>query len=230
MSAALKQSIERAYSLFDDLGQAQFIRNQYSLNPLQEFNAVALDTSSSYTEVFHCALRLSYFNFRLKDYSFFQFSQSTDTEQRFAFFPSPFSPKQLEVIQWVDDLQGSGQVDPEKFSYLIQEMDVNATRPLIRYEYSESQYVHGRHPSAHLHFGTYGEDRWPVRRRLTPYAFALLIARLYFQPDWEALTEDHPYQGRTNKFDMDYFAEKQGCPLTDVQYFGQIEERLFHFA
>jgi hypothetical protein len=58
--------------------EAQFIRNQYSLNPISEFNAVALETLSSYTEIFHCALRLSYFNFRLKDYSFFQFSQTGD--------------------------------------------------------------------------------------------------------------------------------------------------------
>ena len=81
-----------------------------------------------------------------------------------------------------------------------------------------------------MHIGTYGEDRWVWKRKLTPYAFSLHIAKLYFSEDWEAITEDHPQQQRTNAFDDAYFAERLACAEVDDAYFTKHENGQFFVA
>lgn len=64
-------SIRRGYELFNDLGVARTLRGEQSLEPNSEFNTIALDTGSPYSEVFMAALKLGHYNFQLTDYSIF---------------------------------------------------------------------------------------------------------------------------------------------------------------
>lgn len=150
---------------------------------------------------------------------------------RFAFYPSPFGPKEFSLIDKLTTLLNSEQLDFESYSYFLGTIGTNARRPLVRYEFSRTQYVPGRHPAAHFHFGTYGEDRWTVKLKLSPYAFSLMIAKLYFSEDWEVVTTESKHGGeRQNEFDAKYVTAKAACIVTSPELFGPMEERQLHFA
>lgn len=228
--AAFNQSIAASYRLYDDLGLARTFRLPHSLPVNPGFNAVALDTSAPYPDVFMAALRLGHYNFQLRDFSVFQFSMSGPDELRLCFYPSPFGPKEFAQVQVLTDTMDAGGIDFESYCYFIESLDFNARRPLIRYEHSRMQYQPGLHPASHMHIGTYGEDRWVCERRLSPQAFSLMIARLYFSDHWEVLTEDIPPHGRTNELDRQYVAAKTACALSEADLFGPHERGQFYFS
>jgi hypothetical protein len=65
---------------------------------------------------------------------------------------------------------------------------------------------------------------------MTPYAFCLMIAKLYFSEHWEALTEENPNGDRVNAFDNRYFAAKKQCTNLDEHLFSTDERSQFHFT
>lgn len=222
------RSIGKVYELFASLGLERTYRHPGSLPVNQEFNTLALDTTVLYEDVFVCALRLGHFNLQLKDFSFFQFSKVGD-DLRLCFYPSPFGLQDFVKIKTVTDRLDAGAIDFEMYCYFLEGMRFNARRPLIRYEYSTEQYQSGVHPASHFHIGTYGEDRWVCKRILTPLAFAHLIGKLYFAPDWEAATEELLDGNRKNEFDSAYFQERANCALSQDAHFGEFENGQFHF-
>lgn len=223
------RSIAKVYEFFTELGIGRNFRNPHSLPVNQDFNTLALDTSVLYEDVFVCALRLGHFNIQLKDFSIFQFSKVGD-EVRLCFYPAPFGPQEFFTMQKVTDSLDAGAIDFETYCFFLEGVKFNSRRPLIRYEYSTKQYERGVHPASHFHLGTYGEDRWVCERILSPMAFALLIGRLYFLPDWEAVTQQIAEDQRSNEFDDRYFKEKIECAVSDVQHFSEFERGQFHFA
>ncbi len=223
-------SIRKGYDLFEELGLVRTFSCAHSLAVNSEFNKVALDTSITYPHVFMSALRLGYYNFQLKDFLFYQFSASAEDEVRLCFYPSPFGPKELGAITTLTKTFDSGEIDFESYCYFLESLDFNVRRPLIRYEYSQKQYVRGVHPAAHIHIGTYGEDRWVCQKRMSPFAFCLMTAKLYFSDHWEALTEEQQDGTRVNNFDDRYFLAKKECAGVDVDYFSPHEKSQFHFT
>lgn len=228
--ASFSLSINASHRLYDQLGLVRTFRSPYSLPPHPDFNRIALDTSVPYPEVFMCALKLGQFNIQLRDFSFFQFSLSGSDDTRLCFYPSPFGPREFGQVKALTETLDTGGLDFETYCYFIENLDFNARRPLVRYEHSQSQYVRGRHPVSHFHIGTYGEDRWPCERCLSPQAFSIMIAKLYFSEDWEALTEEIPTTGRSNELDRLYASTKAACAVSAIEHFGQDERGQFYFA
>jgi hypothetical protein len=223
-------SIRRSYELFSDLGVTRSLRNEQPLDSDKDFNSIALDTTVPYPEVFMAALKLGHYNFQLADYSVFQFSNATNLDTRLCFYPSPFGPHEFAAVQTLTKTLDKGEIDFEAYCYFLESLPFNSRRPLLRFEYSEDQYVRGSHPAAHLHIGTYGEDRWPCERKMTPFAFSAMVAKLYFSEHWEAITEIENDESRKNTFDESYFAEKKLCQITKVEYFSEHERQQFHLA
>jgi hypothetical protein len=132
----------------------------------------------------------------------------------------------LVLLKKYQDARDGGYLDDESFSCAIEALPLNNRRPVLRYEYSDSQYRKIRHPISHLHIGTYGEDRWSVEKFLTPYAFCLQIAKMYFGEHWEALTEEEgPI--RKNPFDDCLVAEKASCLMPPIERFCSDERQHF---
>lgn len=223
-------SIRRSYDLFSELGVARSLRNEQSLESDKDFNSIALDTTTPYPEVFMAALKLGHYNFQLTDYSVFQFSNAANHDTRLCFYPSPFGPHEFAAVKTLTKTLDGGEIDFETYCYFLESLQFNSRRPLLRFEYSEDQFISGLHPAAHLHIGTYGEDRWPCERRMTPFAFASMVAKLYFSEHWEAVTELGEKAVRINTFDDLYFAEKKLCQITKVEFFSDHERQQFHLA
>ncbi|MFJ5445088.1 DUF2290 domain-containing protein [Methylobacillus methanolivorans] len=225
-----KQSIAKAYNFFRQMGIEKSFIHGYSLPVSQPFNSIALDTNSPYPDVFYQGLKLSHFNFNLQDYSYFQFSFNGPEDLRYAFYPSPFGPGDHAEIKDLTIGFEEGLIDQEEFEFALQGLKNNYARPLLRYEYNSNQYKSGCHPASHLHLGTFGEDRWTIHKKLTPYVFALIIAKHYFGEHWEAITEfDVAGIRLSNEFDMNLFREKTECSITPVHMFTDHETRGFYF-
>ena len=54
-----------------------------------------------------------------------------------------------------------------------------------RYDYAPHQYVEGRHPASHMHFGYCSEIRVATNRILSPLSFLLFVLRQYYPEYWQ---------------------------------------------
>jgi hypothetical protein len=224
------KSIKKSYELFDNLGLSRSFTVPSSLNVNEAFNRLALDTSTNYQDLFFCGLKIGQYNFILKDLTYFQFSRKSEDDVRYAFYPSPFDPSVLKVIDQLTRARDIDVLDDEAFAVSIESLELNYRRPVIRYDYSPKQYKPVKHPTSHLHVGTYGEDRWCVERFLTPYAFSLQIAKMYFGDYWEALTVEEKDGTRRNELDDYLYAERSACKITPLDKFGSSDKKHFFFC
>lgn len=224
------KSLISAHGIYEKLGLSTGIQVPASLPPNKEFNKISFDKSSDYCDIYFCGLKNNYLNFILNDLTYFQFSRTNETEVRYAFYPSPFDELEIANIKKFTDLKEKQLIDDETFSALIEKMNNNNKRPLIRYEYSASQYKKIKHPTSHLHIGHYGEDRWCVERFLTPYAFALQIAKMYFSDLWEIFTESDDPTQRKNECDSELVNARNNCAITPATNFHSDERAHFYFA
>jgi hypothetical protein len=223
-----KRSINKGHELFNELGLSRAFQLPTSLPISSNFNRVALDLESKYSDIFFCGLKENHLNFILKDLTYFQFSRDSNTEVRYAFYPSPFSQGSIKTLEALTQARDKGILDEEAYGYAIESLPTNSRRPILRYEYSAKQYKRVKHPISHLHIGTYGEDRWSFERLVTPYAFCLQVAKMYFGEYWEALTEeDEVKNSRINPFDSYLTTEKQECPINPIDKYCEIEQRHF---
>lgn len=221
-------SLRAAHNFFDEIGVAQPLVGPISLPVHAQFNQLALDTEIPYADVFSCGLKLGHYNFRLTDFSYLHFSYSNEDDVRYAFYPSPFTKESMGTLAMLERRLGAASAeDVELLLNFAASAEVNSNRPVVRYEYNKKQYRHGLHPVSHLHIGTFGDDRWPIFPRLTPLAFAMLIAKLYYRPYWEAVTVGEG-QDRTNEFDDALAQERKKCAGTPDDYF-EFEAKAFYF-
>jgi len=226
--AEFKKSIGQTYNLYDMLGRSRAFLVPYSLSPNSRFNEVALDAESAYEDIYFCGLRENQLNFILNDMTFFQFSRDSEKETRYAFYPSPFSQESISLMgSYIKD-RDEGYLDDEEFSQALESLPRNSRRPVLRYEFSDSQYRRVRHPLSHLHIGVYGEDRWSFERFLTPYAFGLQVAKMYFGSDWESLTQGEESE-RHNELDDMLISEKKRCAMAPIDKYCDIEKQHFSF-
>lgn len=227
---AFVRSLLASHDFFSrQFGLAEPLAGPTSLPANTEFNRIALDTERPYTDVFFAGLKLGQYNFALTDFSYFQFSYTSEEDVRYAFYPSPFTTDALaQIAQLQQRLGARDAADVEMLMTFAESQPVNYRRPVVRYEYNVEQYDAGIHPVSHIHIGTYGDDRWVLQPRLTPLAFALVIAKLYFRPHWEAVTEGEG-EKRTNEFDHLLEKERGVCAPTPDDKFAH-EIRAFYMA
>jgi hypothetical protein len=220
-------SLRAAHELFKELGIAEPLMGPTSLPVNADFNLVALDAERPYTDVYFAGLRIGQYNFQLTDFSYLQFSYASADDLRYAFYPSPFTAEGLARLAHIQKRLGQNEdADVEAFMAIAASTPVNSRRPVVRYEYNVGQYKPGVHPVSHIHIGTYGDDRWPLQPRLTPLAFSLMVAKLYFRSHWEAVTEGEN-EKRQNEFDRLLERERGACLPTPDEFFGHEVKSFF---
>ena len=123
----------------------------------------------------------------------------------------------------------AGFLTHEEFlSLLADKVGIGAV-PLLRYENAPAQRTKFHHPCSHFHIGFHSENRWAVRRVLTPLAFGLLVFKMYYGSSWRAVGDDE-HADIQNSFDRTLISEKARCYMVSDMLFEAEEERAFYFG
>lgn len=191
-----------------------------SLKSNTVFNQVALDSSSSYEEVYLAGLSLKQYNFLLTDQSYFQLS-IYGKGARFAYYPNPFTNSDA-LLELADD-----PVDFDSIN--IADFKATAGRAPMRFDLAPDQYVPITHPYAHFHFGHGELGRFSSRRVFCPITFCLFVMRLYYVTEWShfdiaVASKD----GFKNAFDSKLSSLLLENGFIDESYFGLPESRIAH--
>lgn len=147
-------------------------------------------TSPYYRNIYDYISTYKEYNLMLKDASCFQFSEfrNKDNEQelRYAYYPNPyqFLEYRKHVIA-VQDLLQQGQLSLTDYEQLLDECEFTHDIPVIRYDYSPSQYDEFFHPASHFHIGFHSDNRWPVLKVITPVVFFLKVISMYYPKAWK---------------------------------------------
>lgn len=142
-----------------------------------------------YREIYDYISTYKQYNLMLKDASCFQFSEFTNQNQeqelRYAYYPNPYQFLEYRKhVLAVQELLQQGQLDETEYEQLLNECEFTHDIPVIRYDYSPSQYNKFFHPASHFHIGFHSENRWPVLKVLTPVVFFLKIISMYYPKEW----------------------------------------------
>jgi hypothetical protein len=228
---AFEDSIARAWHWVDKANLGRTISTSASLPVNTEFRNASLRGDARYSQIYMLGLSQSHYNFLLNDYSYFQFTHKAEDDLRYAFYPNPFrnniendGPK-----RWSELLE-AGMITAEEYAGMLSSAGHEHTLPFFRYEIAASQYKPGNHPYAHFHIGFYGEDRWAVRRFLSPAAFTLLMLKMYYGAAWKGFeAEDVKPYG--NSMDKALAEAKAACrELAGEKEFDEIDQSLFFFT
>ena len=193
-----------------------------SLPVSPEFNAVALDLSSSYEQVYLKGLSLRHYNFLLNDQSFIQLSTSAQG-MRFAYYPNPFTDPD-GLLERLDD-----PLDFDAIS--ISSLGATAGRAPLRYDYAEGQYVELLHPCAHFHLGHGELGRLAAKRIFCSVSFCLLVLRLYYPVEWGEFSVDPATEaGYSNSIDENLHNILVRNGLVNAALFSSVESRFVHIA
>ncbi|WP_263220156.1 DUF2290 domain-containing protein [Pseudomonas atacamensis] len=228
----VRSGIGQVWALAQSLGVAEIYSNPVPLPVNAEFRDVILSSSSNYVQVYNKGLELSHYNILLSDYSFFQFSIEGDDNVRYAFYPNPYTSHSNEYSEWFisrHEMVEAGLLTHEEFLSLLADKTGIGSVPLLRYENAPAQRKKMHHPCSHFHIGFHSENRWPVRRVLTPTAFALLVFKFYYGTYWRAVGDDENLE-IDNSFDRTLVSEKTRCYLVSDEFFEPEEERTFFFG
>ena len=222
----LISGIRRSWDVLDQLGIGLTFSVPTPLGVLDEFRDLVLDNSSAYVEIYLSGLRNSHYNFILSEYSFFQFTHSDDGV-RYAFYPNTFNASQEMAV--LGERLDEGELTYEDYLSSLRDASVELRVPPIRYENSPGQYRGLGHPCSHFHIGHHSENRWAVRRTLTPFAFTLIILKQYYAAEWAEGHRDVGEEPR-NAFDRALIEEKLNCRIVADTHFSNIEARGFFFG
>lgn len=225
------RSIRKSWAYIQAVGVDQLFTVPSPLQPSDEFKELARG-QASYEEVYLGGLAGGQYNILIADYAFLQFGGRDDDSLRYAFYPNPFLGASREAIASLAELRSfvdEGVVDMDEFLHGVSEIRQTQHPPLMRYENSSSQYVALTHPCSHLHLGHHSENRWPVRRVLTPAAFTLLILKHFYSDYW---AEGSMIQRGRKRISLDeaLMADKQECRLLPDDLFCADERRHFFFG
>lgn len=208
-----------------------YFTNPAPLEPSEPFRVAAFDESVRYEQLFLTGLENSDYNFVLCDSSFFQFGISKDDHVRYAYYPNPFLGGSREAISTVSELRlyiEEGLISVEEYLHRISEIRNGRHPPLVRYENAPDQYVPSKHPCSHFHLGHHDENRWAVRRILTPSAFGLIILKHFYGDIWNARTNLRIF-GAEWSLDELLIYEKGHCRILSDALFDDTEKRLFAY-
>lgn len=183
--------IRAACDLINRLEVSRIVSWTRSLSVSAAFRAVALDDLASYETIYKAGLTLSHYNVLLKDYSYFQFTHTSQDSWRLAFLPNPWlsgvSSAMDELSQW-EEAEAEGFLSDEDVSMLMDGMAYECRIPPIRFEYAQAQYKELSHPAAHFHIGRHYENRWPSALKLGPRVFVMLVLKMYYPERWGPLS------------------------------------------
>ncbi|ENU48826.1 DUF2290 domain-containing protein [Acinetobacter nosocomialis] len=154
-------------------------------------------TSPYYREVYDYISTYNQYNLMLKDQACFQFSESrnrrNEQELRYAYYPNPYQFVEFKKeVKSIQDLFETGELSSEEYEQLINEAEFVLDIPLIRYDYTPSQYEEKFHPASHFHIGFHSENRWPVQRILNPSIFFIKIISMYYSDSWKKNFDVYP--------------------------------------
>jgi hypothetical protein len=221
------KSIKSCIALASSLNILEQSGSYLSLNASNEFKKTSRE-ALNYTKIYETGNKLQDFNFMLNDLSFFQFtSKPNSSDLRFAFYPNP-----LKIISHNDDMVTAesllvdGYFTDDEFQQFLSEIDPIMDTPHIRYDYASGQHCKYYHPAAHFHIGFNSDNRWPVRRILSPYGFFLSILSLYYLDIWKTEGEKNVSSG--NYLDIEYRKEIKKCFLINMPDFDSIEGERLH--
>lgn len=184
-------------------------------------------SSLSYRELYDIGASRQDFNIMLKDQSFFQFTKELNDNLRLVYYPNPYNFSEYqETLREYEDLLINGDLSNEEYEQFLSEEFFTSDIPLIRYDYAPNQYCENYHPAAHLHIGFEAENRWPVKRVLSPYAFLLKILMIYYSKLWKEWGNNGD---AANSLDELYREELISCKHLDTELFSSIEEKRLYF-
>ncbi|WMN15454.1 DUF2290 domain-containing protein [Pseudomonas piscis] len=227
MTAEFSRSIRKCIDIAAELALLEQCGPAHSLDASGDFKKASRRVDY-YRELYDVGTRNQDFNFMLKDQSFFQFSEQRGGEDfRFAYYPNPYSFVEYKSERVAaSELLESGDITDLEFDQLISECNFTSDIPLIRYDYSPGQYCQKYHPAAHFHIGFRSENRWPVKRALTPVAFFLKILSHYYINAWRGAESPDG----TNYLEQRYRMEVNACALLEINYFSEEESQRLHFV
>lgn len=229
----VRSGISKVWQYAGALGIGEIFSNPSPLPINVAFRDLILSDSSSYLEVYNKGLELSHYNILLHDYSYFQFSSDGDDNVRYAFYPNPYASNSDEYRNWFSSRQEmveAGFLTHEEFLSLLADKVGVGSVPLIRYENAPTQRAKFNHPCSHFHIGFHSDNRWAVRRVLSPAAFALLVFKLYYGNCWRAIGDDDEPDEIKNHFERTLIAEKLNCRIVSELLFDRDEEQVFYFS
>lgn len=195
LKSDFNQSIVKAYNFLNKLALIREVINPSSLPVSKEFNYTAFSEQCTHQDVFFKGLELTYYNFILIDYSFFQLSLSKEgdnAECRLVYYPNPMSDNggskpesPISDLSFYEELFHAGDIDFEQLSQALCEIQINVSSPIIRYDLSYSQFDRLSHPVAHFHLGVNNSSRIATNKVFTPEYFAMFIARTFYFSEWQ---------------------------------------------
>ncbi|MGS2744439.1 DUF2290 domain-containing protein [Halomonas sp. LS-001] len=205
----------------DFLRQASVLE---SLNLNADFMYTAFRTKI-YQDVYDSAIENQCFNFAMADGALFQFTEIDENTSRYAFFPNPYSFESYkEHLGEIERISHEEGISLEECEQILSEGSFfNIDMPCIRFDKDYNAYCKDYHPVAHLHVGFFSENRWPVKKILTPYAFFLFVLRTYYQEKWIEYKE---------KLDLDeiYLMELDRVNFISEDFFSSEEKRRIHLT
>jgi hypothetical protein len=186
--------------------------------------------TATYEEVYLFGLSEGQYNILLVDYAYLQFSGDDENSLRYGYYPNPFLSASQTAVLELSELKtfiDEGAIDMEEFLHRVSELRYTQHPPPIRYENAEAQYKDLIHPCSHFHFGHHAENRWPVRRVLTPDAFALLIFKYFYSEHWD---ESREIFGRNTSLGEALIAAKKDCRILPDSLFSERAALQFSFG
>lgn len=220
--------INASWRFLESCGLAESFASSEPLEVDEGFKEEIMSSSSTHESLYSFCLQRSYFNILLFDHSFFQYGWMKADHVRFAYYPNPHVSdlNALNNFRRYREMLADGIITDDDFGQLVRGMKFRGSVPIFRYENAPSQYVALSHPCSHLHIGLHGDNRWALRRQLTPLAFTMLIVKHYFSDEWSLGVEPGSTDGM-NKFDTVLGEERSRCRV--LSEFSSAEERTFHF-
>lgn len=232
MSADFDRSIRKIIDFANDIDLLLQCGPAHSLKASAEFKKISRQ-AQRYHQIYDSGSKNQDFNIMLKDHSFFQFTEKIEQKDiRLAYYPNPYSFIEYQNdVKTAESMLANGELTPTEFEQLISEGNLTFDIPIIRYDLSAEQYCPKYHPAAHLHVGFRAENRWPVNRILSPFAFFLKILFLYYPHTWKEKGEyqkDKTEKG--NKFEESYIKELSFCNKLNADLFNGTEHKRLHFS
>lgn len=229
--ADFASSIAKAWTHAKALEIEEAFSVPVALEASESFKRKASSPDMTYEELYLEGLKGSNYNILLKDFAFFQFGYGKVDGVRFAYYPNPFIGASQDAVSDLAELReyvDEGIIDIDEFLHKVSDIRYPQHPPLVRYEFSKSQYVECLHPFSHFHLGFHGENRWSLKRELTPHAFCLMVMRLFYLSFWQKV----PPIVRNNKeetMDDAMHKARSECRILGSDEFSEKETKLFHF-
>jgi hypothetical protein len=230
--AELAQGIRKAWLYAKAVRIDQIFSDPSSLKASDEFKEIALSSTATYEEVYLYGLSGGQYNILLADYSYLQFSRHDENSLRYAYYPNPFLGASQNAISDLAALRtfvDEGVIDMDDFLHSVSEIRYTQHPPLVRYENATDQYKDLVHPCSHLHLGHHSENRWPVRRILTPGAFTLILLKHFYTNLWTNGASIPAGEGEIS-LDEALIAAKQDCRILPDDLFSAQAARQFYFG